>query len=381
MTNSHKYNSITKNKITDLPIFEIHLIVGGEQANIYANGNMQAGVYIRIQAKDEEGNITPLSKEQLNLIKLINYNDDKELPKWWSYSDIENHYNHTFPSGNVMTKKEKEFNLSYRETISHTLNEDSIYNQKKTYWVTTTKVDQIRIAAKITIDGKTYSTDKSRFINYNSNDKRCVAIISHQSIIYHADNLIIPPPEKTNTGLYDATVITKEYDTEIERHTEHYNWEQYNYYVRPKPEVGGFKVKSVEIADTYNDTEVNDNDYHGFTHRTESQNLHLCFLWGTEKIEKRKAGNQTREKKYSRPDFYDSKTYIATPEVEILTTPNNDTISISRLYFQSPAEDFWENFSNNKPKFKFIDEYGNQSHQIEIEMEDYQNFYLKDWKP
>ncbi|WP_446471235.1 hypothetical protein [Xenorhabdus stockiae] len=364
-------NNNPSEEIKNLMEFSIELSSGHQNDTIYANGNMQAGVRINIKANSAGGHIIHLSDEQLNSIELINYVTSEKLVGKWSYSSVENYYNHTFRPP-YSTPDDKDFSSSYKSIKDDKLDNDPDI-QKKSYWITTTEVAPIKIAAQITLDGITYATNQGYFDS-------SADINGYSPIVYHARNLMIPPSEKTNSGIYDVTVITKEYDTEIERHTEHYNWEQYNYYVRPKPDVGGFKVKSVEIADTYNDTEVNDNDYHGFTHRTESQNLHLCFLWGTEKIEKRKAGNQTREKKYSRPDFYDSKTYIATPEVEILTTPNNDTISISRLYFQSPEEGFWEDFSNNKPKFKFIDEYGNQSNQIKIEMEDYQSFYLEDWK-
>ncbi|KAI2862001.1 hypothetical protein CBS147321_1152 [Aspergillus niger] len=104
---------------------------------LYANGNMQVPVIVVIKTIDPDTNTSyQLSESDLETIKLIDYDDPPtELSGSWSYSTTENEFDHSLPS----TKKALQPNLSLTDGGS----------QKKRYWVTTTKVENKRVAASI----------------------------------------------------------------------------------------------------------------------------------------------------------------------------------------------------------------------------------------
>ncbi|GJP93899.1 calcineurin-like phosphoesterase [Aspergillus niger] len=104
---------------------------------LYANGNMQVPVVVVIKTIDPDTNTSyQLSESDLETIKLIDYDDPPtELSGSWSYSTTENEFDHSLPS----SKKALQPDLSLTDGGS----------QKKRYWVTTTKVENKRVAASI----------------------------------------------------------------------------------------------------------------------------------------------------------------------------------------------------------------------------------------
>ncbi|PHM70684.1 hypothetical protein [Xenorhabdus kozodoii] len=72
-------------------------------------------------------------------------------------------------------------------------------------------------------------------------------------------------------------------------------------------------------------------------------------------------GADYQSKKYYFPDSGSTITREATPQVKIDTTPRTDVVSLSRLYFKKPIDNFWVDEANQVPQFKFRDVYGNES--------------------
>ncbi|GCB19087.1 hypothetical protein AAWM_01972 [Aspergillus awamori] len=98
---------------------------------------MQVPVVVVIKTIDPDTNTSyQLSESDLETIKLIDYDDPPtELSGSWSYSTTENEFDHSLPS----TNKALQPDLSLTDGGS----------QKKRYWVTTTKVENKRVAASI----------------------------------------------------------------------------------------------------------------------------------------------------------------------------------------------------------------------------------------
>ncbi|MCP9268658.1 hypothetical protein M5U04_11265 [Xenorhabdus sp. XENO-1] len=366
-------------EICGLSKFHITLSSGNPQDHIYANGRMQCGVFITIHAFDCAHNGITLSGEQLDNIKLINYSTGKTLSNGWSYSSDKNSYHHTFP----YAKNSQVSDLSYEEITNNKSNTEISY-QSKIYWVTTTKIEAIKIGALVTFNGKTYTTtgvDTSSFNSYAS-------VTTHEALIYHTADLIGTGVEEIASGSYivHEKIDNRTWDT---THTSekdvNYPWTQSNWYITTKK---GFAVHDVSIWNTMEDKDRRNKKFHGFSHLTHSSSifgfgaadLYLWFIWGLD-VEDRAAGTDYATTSYSvsrglgRADKY---TYTTDPIVQLHTTTRKDAISISKLYLKSPVKNLWTDKQSNKPSFQFRDVYGNESGVIQIEMDNYNQFHFKD---
>ncbi|WP_426575492.1 hypothetical protein ACP179_02175 (plasmid) [Xenorhabdus stockiae] len=352
--------------VDHLSHFSIDLYSGHQQDYLYANGNMQAGVFITIIAVDANQEQVKLYDSILDTIELIKFTDSQKLPEGWSYTSIENDYSHTFPFANDTFKMENFFDLSYRKVPHYKSDEKPPYYQRKLFWVTTNNIDSIRISAKITLDGKTYKTFDQLTLKDHREGSKFTTLVGYPPIIYHAQDLIHIIKKDFNFGEYVVKTDARE---------KHYKWVQNNYYILPKIKFGNFTIKDITVSETYNDYYTTANNYRCFTHHTKANDLYLWFIWGQERTVKDAGDNHSTKK--SIDDF----TYEATPKVTIVTTPRTDAVCLSRLYFQSPVHDFWDDWDNASPLFRFTDIYGNKSYLIAIEMQDYENFTMKDWKP
>ncbi|BET96287.1 hypothetical protein [Xenorhabdus taiwanensis] len=353
-------------EITGLSTFTLALIGGSREGHLFANGNMQIGIIINIQAvaADNEEVVT-LSPEQLDSIELVNKITDKKLSGEWEYSSEENDYRHQLPGSSII----RDTNLSYgRDAIS-----DDSEPQKKIYWLKTKKSETIEIIARVTLDGKTHVSDDSHHKGSH------LVVTGHEPIIYHPNNLVPKPinEEKVAHGTYEVKQTVTTYDV-FGKHSnilfDYPEWTQNNYYLFPD---NGFKVHDVEIRNTVNDEDPLKYNYRRFTHHTRSNNLYLWFLWGTYSA-KRTAGAAYRVVIEDSPDLTSSNKREATPQEEIVTTTRTDVVSLSRLYFESPAAGFWVDKADNIPQFKFRDIYGNESVFLKIIMDNADSFYLQE---
>ncbi|GKZ22928.1 hypothetical protein AbraIFM66951_009324 [Aspergillus brasiliensis] len=139
---------------------------------LYANGSMQVPVIVVISAINPDSNSPyELDDSELEKIRLIDYDDPPtEIKGSWSYSVIENEFEHGLPS----TKMAVQSDLSLAAEGP----------QKKRYWVTTTKIEDKRIAASIEQpNGTVVHTGGGNF------DSK-VILVGTNPVMYNLDNLI-----------------------------------------------------------------------------------------------------------------------------------------------------------------------------------------------
>ncbi|MEQ1976567.1 hypothetical protein [Xenorhabdus sp. SGI240] len=352
-------------KNINLPTFNLELSSGEREAHLFANGNMQVCIIINIQAATANEEVVTLSTEQLDSIELVNKITNEKLSGEWEYSSEENAYHHQFPGRSIT----RDTNFSYeRDAIS-----DDSKPQKKIYWLKTKKSEVIEIIARVTLDGKTYSSD-----DYHHKGSHIV-VKGHEPIIYHSDSLELIIEERVASGTYEVKLTMTTYDI-FGEHThikfEYPEWTQNNYYLLPKKS-HGYAVHDVEIRNTINDEDTLKYNYRRFTHHTMSGNLYLWFLWGTYNA-KRTAGAAYRVLVNNAPDYTSSSKREATPQEEIVTTTRTDVVSLSRLYFENAAVNFWVDEANQIPQFKFRDIYGNESIFLKVIMDNADSFHLQE---
>ncbi|PHM68100.1 hypothetical protein [Xenorhabdus sp. KJ12.1] len=364
---SKKQKNDQESNIKGLNKFQIYLTSGNKEDSVYANGKMQIGIRILIRAVNDSDKQVILSDEQLESIKLINYSTGKELSNGWIYNDRENKYNHVFPN---QSSQEIFYSL-------HEENKDDIF-QHKIYWVTTSHVEEMQIGAQIKLNGKTYNT-----LAGTSFDSR-VIVIGYQPITYNSDDLIIEKPEHITSGKYKFNVVRYIPNIEtLSNDNYYYKWSQTNYYIKSK---NGFKIKDAYVWKTVNNDEPSNMEFRRFSYLVNQDNLYLFFIWGTYQEKNKLVGHPDISKSVTDTphDFYPSAVTLSTgsPQVHLdILNPHSDVVSITKLYFESPQEYFWETekSKSDKPNFYFHDVYGNRSgHMRVIINKDNQSFYLQD---
>ncbi|MDC9592697.1 hypothetical protein [Xenorhabdus sp. IM139775] len=357
-------NSLTQHKsqsekIIGLSHFTISLRSGHPQDHVFANGNMQVEVVVNIRASGADNKTVVLSDEQLNSIQLIDYDSGHKLSGEWSYSSVENNYAHTFP---VIGLSQSTLDSSYKEQL------DDTFLQRKFYWVTTTKIETIQIGAQISLDQTSYKTTDEGF-------GTSIIITGHAPITYYSADLKIEEQKDIDSGTYAVHPTDPNANNGQDLQ---FKWSQTNFYITPTK---GHPVKDTEVWNVASGNDPGNVNFRRFTYLTNQDNLYLMFLWGTLK-ENRTAGVDTVNV-ISKGDDAGRNVGIvvlaAYPEVQINTTPRDDAISVSKLYFEAPCPAFWGQESYFSSTFNFHDIYGNQSGNIEIVVdEDNQSFHLKD---
>lgn len=177
--------------------------------NIIANGYMQIPVDISIQVTDTStGRILKLSEEELSLIKVVRFegsNSSKhaDITKFWAFSKIENEFAHSV--GQVSTAVASPpagMNGSYSY-----LKIDNIRDfQWIRYWVTTTKVESVRLGAVITLPPISAGTGQlvSKSEQYSTFDQDFdthVIITSQAGKVYRKKDLTITQEQTASLSL------------------------------------------------------------------------------------------------------------------------------------------------------------------------------------
>ncbi|WP_446469577.1 hypothetical protein [Xenorhabdus stockiae] len=355
--------------ITGLPTFTLILFDGKREGELFANGNMQIGIAIDILAATGDGtHKVTLSPEQLNSIELIDKITHEKLTGDWTYSSDENDYSHTYPRGDVT----RGINLS---SGRDTTNDDG--SQRKVYWLTTKKEETKEIIAKITLCGKDFLSDDVHAEGSH------IDVHGRRAIVYDSSDLGHEEAPRIDSGKYGLKVTTTVFhlfdQNEVKQHYDYLEWIKNNYYIYPVINGQKVDVHDVEIHNTINDNNPSMYDYRRFTHHTRASNLYLWFLWGLYYEDKKIAGAEYKKSDEWSPSVHYKVLYEATPQVCIVTKPEKKkVISMSRLYFESPRNYFWEDKNDYIPKFKFHDVYGNESVWLEIIMEDADKFHFQD---
>jgi hypothetical protein len=117
--------------------------------SLFANGQMQVPVFVSIAAiNPATGAGHMLSAAQLNTIKLVDYfSPTTQLSAPWTYSGQENEFHHVLPSA------------ASTETPQTDMSNQTTALQKKTWWVSTSRVEHKNIGASIQApNGTVYHT-------------------------------------------------------------------------------------------------------------------------------------------------------------------------------------------------------------------------------
>lgn len=164
-----------------------------------------------------------MTPAELNSIKLVTYDDTStQLLGDWSYSDIENEFDHVLSSSTQASARFSEADSSNDEP------------DHKCYWVTTTKVENQKIAASITQpDGTLVTTHSSDF-----DSKVTITGIAPDITRYTLDTIQIDR-EDTDNGTFIGTYSNTYYDTSGNSYPptsqdKSFSWDQDNYYIYTK---------------------------------------------------------------------------------------------------------------------------------------------------
>ncbi|PHM29997.1 hypothetical protein [Xenorhabdus innexi] len=334
---------------------------GPIQLKVFANGKMQVGVVVVIQAKDDNDNIVTLSEDQLKSIKLINYDTGDVLSDEWTYDTVKNEYYHTFPG----EPSSQIFDSLDEEQKNHTI-------QKQIYWVSTSNPEPMEIGAQVTLNNKQYNT------LIGSSFKSSVIILGYPPILYNSDNLIIEEQKDIKKGKYKATRVDVSKWFPTRKKTEYLEWSQTNYYIKPK---NGNAIKNACVWNTSHDCGRSNVQYRRFSYLTKHYNLYLFFLWGTYQKKNKLTGYPDVTTTIHTDNWLGTdSTFTASPQVHLdILNPGTGVVSVTKLYFKPPYADIWGFEFSFKPYFYFHDVYGNKSNNIRIIMnEDNQSFHLID---
>lgn len=332
--------------IADLRDFTISLRSGHTEDLVYANGNMQVGVNVTLVAIDESGTQIMLTDAQLNSIQLVDWDTLDSLPGGWNYTQTENEYNHSFPGSPP------------REASNNPVSDAT--PQNKVYWVSTSKVESLKIGAKIVLGGTTYSTNSTEH-------KSSITVTGRQALKFTAANFKVDVKSDVSKGKYYGELYICNNGKKLEDITP--EWTQDCVYIS----LDNVKIKYIYVGGTANDSGKGDADYRNFSYVTMHNNLFWWCLWGDDK------DGQSVGPGYMDGKFGGEICIKATATIPVSPHENDNTVNLSLFHFNGDIG-FWGKESYRTPHFSVVDTYGNQSGKIVIQLKKYDwgNFTLED---
>ncbi|GLA50146.1 hypothetical protein CBS63078_8619 [Aspergillus niger] len=182
------------------------------EREIFANGNMQAQINVRIKATVYDTLNTPyqLTESDLESLKLIDYSTKEELAGKWTYSREEDEiFVHTMP-GQLPSAAPVVPNADGSQTV--------------VLWVSSTTLGDKRIAAQITELGEKPAIVTTTGGTYDSS----ITIVAKQPITYTMNDVTVTR-EDTAEGFWSKRVWFGNTEKRYE-----YAWDQDNYYIKSK---------------------------------------------------------------------------------------------------------------------------------------------------
>ncbi|KAJ8116454.1 hypothetical protein ONZ43_g4437 [Nemania bipapillata] len=302
----------------------------GKTDTLYANGRMQAPVVISIKALDKSTqSVYNLSDSELDKIELIDYDaPTTKLADGWSYSAKSNDL-----FADSATTPMKSFNLlrsSLEVSVDTSATDTTIEDapQKKRYMVSTTRVEDKRIGARIKLpDGTMVTTTTSPFNFY-------VTLVGKPPVVYTTDNITV------NRDTVDKGVI--ETWTKIP-------WSQDNYYVSSKEyDFVKADIHDYDITGTGPGHDGDSRLANIFNYWSGDGKLNLSFIWGI-------APQSTREVGRVVIDMYQ-----AVMAVKIKVNQKSNALCLTRMAFDAGTNvSLGSNWSNKNCGFTVYDCYGN----------------------
>ncbi|XXH00618.1 hypothetical protein Hte_006966 [Hypoxylon texense] len=311
---------------------------------LYANSRMQVPVIASIKARDRNtGSVYKLSDSELNKIELIDYDaPTTKLADGWSYSA-----NRDDVFANTATAPLKSFNLLpssleasvNNSAISTTIDETP---QKKKYMVSTTRVENKRIGARIELpDGTMVTTTTSPYNFY-------VTLVGNPPVAYTTDTITVArvtveKGEKV-VGVYNSSGAMMS--------SSKMPWSQDNYYVSSN-------VHDFVRADIYDyDTTGHEQGHHGdsrlanlFNYWSDSGKLRLSFIWGF-------ATQSTKTAGLYRETGSPNTTKVEAFE-DIKVNQKSNSLCLTRMAFNYNQNIWGSDWNNSDCGFTVYDRYGN----------------------
>jgi hypothetical protein len=311
----------------------------GKSDSLYANGRMQVPVIVSIKAI-EKGTTKrfTLQDTDLSKIELIDYDDTTiTLSDGWSYTDQRSDL-----FANSLSASAATVNAAIGAET-----DDS--PQSKKYWVSTTKVENKRVAARIKQpDGTTITTHSSKFDSH-------VALMGKAPVVYTTDNVDFVR-EDTADGSYQFDWQSALPDRKW--HTAYKHWDQDNYFVSSR--VHEFVKADIHDYDTtgYASGHPGDSrlkncyDYYA----PNNKNLKLSFIWdfGAEATKTAGLYKEGLIKDWGR--VCGRKAYAYT---DIKVNQKSNALCLTRLAIDCPDTIWGSRWSNDNCGFTLYDIYGN----------------------
>ncbi|KAI1171848.1 hypothetical protein F4777DRAFT_29957 [Nemania sp. FL0916] len=298
--------------------------------SLFANGNMQIPVVVSIKATDNETSAPyNLSDDELDSIDLIDYDaPDSLLSEGWVYTaERDDTFYHTIggPAG-----------AATDAAVANTASGDDA-NQTKIYWVSATKVENKRVAARITQpDGKIVTTCGPEYTSY-------VTLTGKVPIKYTTDNTKVVR-EDTDNGTFKIVMEL----IEVEGH-----WDQDNYYVSSsvydfiKAEIYGYDTTGCGQG---HPADLRLTGCYAFWTPDNNMSLRLSFIW--------QFGPQsTQEAGLTQEDGWCAA--LAHPNITI--NQKSNALCLTRLRFNAdiPLPMWKDRWANSDCGFTIYDIYGN----------------------
>ncbi|KAI1169832.1 hypothetical protein F4777DRAFT_571666 [Nemania sp. FL0916] len=351
---------------------------------LYANGRMQVPVIISIRAwNSSTQTVYQLSDLELNRIELIDYDAPTTgLADGWSYSATRNElFSNAAAARNDVSTNTASHSLTQSLTQSlKSLNPTSSFvegsvdksisssatsddtPQKKRYLVSTTRVENKRIGARIQLpDGTMVTTTTSPFNFF-------ITLVGNPPVVYTTDTInvarvTVDKGEKT-VGVWNQSGNMVS--------SSRMPWSQDNYYISSsvhdfvKAEIHGFNATGTG-ADHLPDSRLA-NIFHYWSNNT--GNLRLSFIWefGTE---------ETRAVGLYRETGSPNTTRIEAFE-DIKINKKRNALCLTRLGFNWNSNIWGTNWSSDNTGFTVYDRFGNMGTFYAVWVEDEDVIVIQD---
>lgn len=312
---------------------------------LYANSRMQVPVIVSIKAWDKSSqSVYKLSDSELDKIELIDYDaPTTELADGWSYSANRNDV-----LSNTATAPLKSFNLlpssleaSVNKSATKTMKDD--IPQKKKYMVSTTRVENKRIGARIQLPDDTMVTTTASPYNF------FITLVGNPPVMYTTDTITVAQftvdkGEKV-VGVYNQSGAMMS--------SSKMPWSQDNYYISSS-------VHDLVMADIYDyDTTGYEEGHFGdsrlanlFNYWSNSGKLSLSFIWGF-------ATESTNTAGLYRETGSPNTTKVEAFE-DIKVNQKSNALCLTRMVFNYNHDIWGSNWSNSNCGFTVYDRYGNK---------------------
>ena len=306
---------------------------------LFANGRMQVPVIVRVKAKKnaKSTEVYTLTAAELSTIELIHYDDpDKTLSDGWSYSDKKNE----LFANTISTAR----SATLRAAVAQTLAASTDVPQTKKYMVSTTKVESMKVGARIQQPtGTTVSTAGTKFNAH-------VTLTGKPPVVYTTDNVSVSK-ENTKNGEYQYDWWDK--DT---KRSSLKPFHQDNYFVSSngynfvKADIYGFDTTGK--ASGHPSDERLKNCY-SYWSAPGYKTLKLCFIWeyGSE---------ATRTAGLLRKDGWDTSGWRkAWAWDDIKINQKSNALCLTRMAFECPDSIWGKDWCSSDCGFTLYDIYGN----------------------